>query len=219
MGWRSASSDAICAPFLDIDKVQGVVILMMGTHLPAETVAAAGDTRFAERELDVGQGPSWDAVRDRSLVVADLLSVGATWPLLADVALGLPPAKIAAAPISFAGMTVGVVEVTVPSDHVIPPADHLRIADLAGSTALLLMALALHDSGLESSQNQHSRRVVHQATGMILRAFHISANDALTLLRAHAFTLGVPVADVADDIVNRRSDFLTFSPRSRSAPE
>jgi len=48
----------------------------------------------------------------------------------------------------------------------------------------------------------------HQATGMVHAQMNISASDAALLLRAHAFSTGTSVREVASDIVARRIDFL-----------
>jgi AmiR/NasT family two-component response regulator len=53
---------------------------------------------------------------------------------------------------------------------------------------------------------------VHQATGMIQAQLDTTATDAFLRLRARAFASGVPVDEVAREIVARR---LTFQP----APE
>ena len=55
------------------------------------------------------------------------------------------------------------------------------------------------------------RREVHQATGMILIQLDVSADEAFAVLRAHAFTQGRTVEDVARDVVQRRLDFRELS--------
>ncbi|MCU1414843.1 MAG: transcriptional regulator, partial [Microbacteriaceae bacterium] len=47
------------------------------------------------------------------------------------------------------------------------------------------------------------------ATGMVIAQLDISADDALLLLRAHAFSSGRSVREVSADVVSRR---LVFSP-------
>ncbi len=48
------------------------------------------------------------------------------------------------------------------------------------------------------------REQVHQATGMLIAAFSISAEEALARLRGHAFVMGRSLDEVAKDIVSRR---------------
>src|SRR5829696_7782929 len=45
------------------------------------------------------------------------------------------------------------------------------------------------------------RKVVYQAQGMIMADLDVSSEEALALLRAHAFTLGRPVQVVARDVI------------------
>jgi hypothetical protein len=51
-----------------------------------------------------------------------------------------------------------------------------------------------------------SRAQIHQATGMLAGRLHISVDDAYALLRSHAFTAGIELADVAAAVVERRLD-------------
>jgi len=62
------------------------------------------------------------------------------------------------------------------------------------------------DSDLGDSP--HSRREVHQATGMVLAQLDISAADAAMLLKAHAFSTGRSVNDIAADVIERRLTFV-----------
>jgi AmiR/NasT family two-component response regulator len=52
-----------------------------------------------------------------------------------------------------------------------------------------------------------SRAEVHQATGMVSVQAGLDLADALAVLRAHAFTSGRPLNDVAGDVVARRLRF------------
>ncbi|HYJ51365.1 MAG TPA: ANTAR domain-containing protein [Microbacterium sp.] len=48
---------------------------------------------------------------------------------------------------------------------------------------------------------------MHQATGMVIAQMRIPADDALLVIRAHAFASDRSVAQIASDIVERRMDF------------
>ena len=50
-------------------------------------------------------------------------------------------------------------------------------------------------------------REAHQATGMILAQLGLSATEAFSLLRGHAFAPSHTMEDVATDVVARRLDF------------
>jgi AmiR/NasT family two-component response regulator len=51
------------------------------------------------------------------------------------------------------------------------------------------------------------RAEIHQATGMVVAQLGVSPTDAFARLRAHAFSEGVQLGDVARDVVARRLRF------------
>ena len=48
------------------------------------------------------------------------------------------------------------------------------------------------------------RLEVYQAQGMVMVDLGVSLTEAMALLRAHAFTVGRPLGDVARDVVTGR---------------
>jgi len=76
------------------------------------------------------------------------------------------------------------------------------------SRVVLLRALRLagdRDPALEV--NRFSRRMIHQATGMVIAQLDISADDAQLLIQAHAFAADRSMRDIAEDIIERRLSF------------
>ncbi len=51
------------------------------------------------------------------------------------------------------------------------------------------------------------RAEIHQATGMVVAQLGVSPTDAFARLRAHAFTQGTTLAEVARAVVARRLRF------------
>jgi AmiR/NasT family two-component response regulator len=76
------------------------------------------------------------------------------------------------------------------------------------SRHVLRRALDEAKGDYDDDGNAHSRRLVHQATGMVLAQLRLPADDARLVIQGHAFATNRSMMDVADDIVNRR---LTFS--------
>jgi hypothetical protein len=64
--------------------------------------------------------------------------------------------------------------------------------------------LSLNTSG--DALDWGSRSRVHQATGMVVAQLGVSPGDALAVLRAHAFSQGRSLNEVAEDVVGRRLD-------------
>jgi hypothetical protein len=58
------------------------------------------------------------------------------------------------------------------------------------------------------------RAEVYQATGMMSVQLGVSLEDAFVRLRAHAFAAGLPLGDIAGDVVSRK---LRFDPDSGAA--
>jgi len=52
-----------------------------------------------------------------------------------------------------------------------------------------------------------NRASVHQATGMVIAQLGVGADDALALLRAHAFAHGWPLTKVAHSVLEGHLDF------------
>jgi hypothetical protein len=52
-----------------------------------------------------------------------------------------------------------------------------------------------------------TRSEIHQATGMVVAQLRISPDDALALLRAHAFSHETTLAAVAEQVTSRRLHF------------
>jgi hypothetical protein len=177
-----------------------------------ETLAAtdAVAARLDEIQLDLGEGPAWDALRDRRTVLVsdDAGSDGAAWPLFSAASAPLGMGTILSVPLLYADVAIGVVGLY--------GGRGLRVSSGAVASAVVqsqttffeVLAHSVKDAYADASVNPRSRRVVHQATGMILQHYGIPADDAMILLRAHAFTMGRSVVDVAQDIVTRRAPFL-----------
>jgi AmiR/NasT family two-component response regulator len=48
---------------------------------------------------------------------------------------------------------------------------------------------------------------VHQATGMVIAQMNLPPEDALAILKAHAYALNTTLADVAGRVLRRELDF------------
>jgi hypothetical protein len=65
------------------------------------------------------------------------------------------------------------------------------------------------EEGGGAASGAFSRRVIHQATGMVLAQLDISADDAMLVLQGHAFAAGLTMMEVAQRVVDRTLDFST----------
>jgi hypothetical protein len=82
----------------------------------------------------------------------------------------------------------------------------MLLADLA-TLAIQQFDTRTHIDGVElaaeASEAWVHSAVVHNASGMVSAQLDIDVDEALLRLRAVAFVIGRPLADVARDVVNR----------------
>ena len=80
---------------------------------------------------------------------------------------------------------------------------------MAGAIGRHVLRQALDAVGRDYDYNRNafSRRLVHQATGMVLAQLDISADDARLVIQGHAYAASRSMMDVAQDIVDGRIDF------------
>lgn len=201
--------DALCRPYLQRFAIDGVAISTLGSTFGGETVAASDTTaaRLDEIQLDLGEGPCWDAIHQRAPILVADTRTDARWPIFNVALESIDVRTIYAAPLTYAGLTVGVIDLYARQPRRLTTTDRSKIDAVTASTALQVLLAVLGENGDEESTNLNSRRVVHQATGMIIARDRVTAEDALLLLRAHAFTQNRTVVDVATDIITRRTGY------------
>jgi hypothetical protein len=224
--FRKAKSDLLYAherntsladPFLAVLPVGGAALSVLVGATGQATICSSDLTaaRLDELQFDLGEGPCWDAASTRSPVLhPHLRATGtASWPLFTHAVHDDPLSEnveaVFAFPLYVGSLDIGAVDLysssTTPleSTHV---GYATELASLA-SWQVLRRILVDQDSDQPEQPGAHNRREVHQATGMVLAQLGISADDAALLLRAHAFSSGRSVAEIANDIVERRLDF------------
>jgi len=212
---------SLCAPFLSVLPVDGAALSVLASPAGQSTMCASDDTaaRLDELQFDLGEGPCWDAMSTRLPVLApDLSTDGASsWPLFTNAVQqdASDVRAVYAFPLFVGSLDIGALDL-YSSSH--KPLERSQVTDatqLASLAAWQVLRRILADQPGEDpdTPGSYNRREVHQATGMVLAQLNISADDAALLLRAHAFSSGRSVAEVANDVVERR---LTFTPDALS---
>ncbi len=206
--------DDLCSPMRSAVAMPGAVVSTLGSPMGSQTVCASTTlgARIDEIQIDLGEGPSWEALRSRRPVsVADLQRGvnGARWPgawaALRELELG----ALYAFPLFVGTVGIGSVALYSPVARELSRADVAGLSTLASLVSGTLLRRALRELGgvdAEAADGRYSRREVHQATGMVAAENGIGVDDALLLLRGHAYAAGRPVRDVASDVVARRLD-------------
>jgi hypothetical protein len=185
---------------------QGGSISINSDDNEARMTLAATDEVAAQLESlqDVlGEGPCREAYRQGEVIVTDLNDALSTlWPEFARSALETAgDVTLHCCPMRAAGRPFGVYSVYTYGELCEPDDVVQFLADAVG-------AAVLHDaseSGTDSIWS--SRSVVYQATGMVSVQLQVSPDDALAMLRAHAFAHGTTLNEIAEHVVAHRLDF------------
>ncbi|MFZ7088447.1 GAF and ANTAR domain-containing protein [Curtobacterium sp. RRHDQ10] len=213
---RAGDHGDLCAPFLSALPVTGVAISTVGDPFGSETVGAsdARAARLDEIQLDLGEGPCWQALRSGTPVFEpDVQRASSTaWPLALAALQGTGVGAVFAFPMRLGTLDIGAVDLstnhpgTLHDDIV---RDAVALTE-AVARQVLLRALRRGERDAEvpdTAAGEYSRREVHQASGMIVAQTGADVGDALLILRGHAFASGRTVREVAADVVARTLQF------------
>lgn len=202
----------LASPFLELLPVSGVAISVFDQNRRATLIQATDDTsrRLEELQFDLGEGPSVDAYARAELVTVANLTDADQWPAFLEGAAELTVGAIFAFPLMLGAACTG----TVTCYRTLPGTLDTEASDLGVSLCRAIAgpafrrAIVLADR--ETPDNEEpieSRREIHQATGMVLTQLDVSATDALSRIRAYAFSSGYTVQEIAHDVVGRRLNF------------
>jgi hypothetical protein len=203
----------VCRASVAALRGDGAAATLFGEGGPS--LALATDQTAERLELEqqtYGEGPSFSAFADQApVVVEDLRGIAAQqrWPALCRSVAQLEVGRVVALPVGVGGIRLGVLSVY---SRAAGPMSHgqLPAALLAADGA----ALAMLDGEPESLGAVPLSELgpvldyrIHQATGMVMGQTGLSAHDALTSLRARAFTQDLPLQRLAADVIARRARF------------
>ncbi|MBF4598992.1 GAF and ANTAR domain-containing protein [Curtobacterium sp. VKM Ac-2889] len=209
---RSAdvADDQLSRPFALALPMGGVSISTFGELCPSETVSATDEvaTRIDEIQLDLSEGPCWAALStDAPVLETDLVErPNAAWPAFNEAVRSEPVGAVFAFPVAFGPFPLGAIDVYVPQPATIEEDTVRQAMTLASAVSRRVLRRALRsiadqdDALLDRSPS--SRRVVHQATGVVLAQLDISPEDAYLLLQGHAFARRTTMRRVAEEILD-----------------
>lgn len=206
-------STSMCEPFLRVFPIAGASISTLGAPFGNETICASDQTvaHLDEVQIDLGEGPCWDAQRNaRPILSANLIEDSrVSWPIFAEAVRESGAASIYAFPLMVGPLSIGALDLYSTESRAFTEKQVADATELAAIVArqVLRQSLSSRETDRENPfiyAAEHSRRVVDQATGMVLAQLDVSATDALLLIRAHAFANGRSVREIATEIVERR---------------
>lgn len=211
---RSADRpERFSSSFLAVLPVTGAAVSTVGRVIGSETVSATDGVaaRLDELQFDLGEGPCWDAVGGARFVAEpDFRSDGARrWPRFAAAAAEDEIASMFALPLAVGDLRFGAVDL-YSRRRLILDDGHIRqataMAEIIGRH-VLRDALSNLEGDAAADAKPYSRRLVHQASGVVLAQLGLSPDDALLVIQAHAFATGESMMQVSKDVVEGRLRF------------
>ncbi|QKJ18860.1 GAF and ANTAR domain-containing protein [Microbacterium hominis] len=203
----------LCSPLRAAVSMPGAVVSTLGAPMGSQTLCASTrlGAQIDEIQIDLGEGPSWEALRTRHPVTASDLQVdgGARWPGAWAALRELDVGALFAFPLFVSTLGIGSIALYSVTARDLSAADIERMRSLAVVVSAMLLRRALsrlEETDDAAEERRYSRREVHQATGMVAARNGIGVDDALLLLRGHAYGEGRSVREVAADVISRRLD-------------
>lgn len=196
-------------------RADGVAITVEYLSDNRVTLCASNEVAAALESLQevLGQGPGFEAARSDAMVVAELDGdADQRWPMLAQTLESrYGPLRVYAVPVHANGGLGGVATLHTGRDQSLAEPDD-RVAFLVNAVGAALVTEAVeHPEGqLQSGGGWGSRSLIHQATGMVMAQVRVTSDDALALLRGHAYALATEIDDVARRVVARSINFSNF---------
>jgi hypothetical protein len=206
----------LARPFLHFLPVSGASVSTFGPLLGAETISATDALagRVDELQFDLGEGPCWDALGTRRPVLEPDLSDSSqtSWPAFMDAIRTENIGAVFAFPLVFGPLDIGAVDLYSVNPVTLTREQQRQTLALSAIVSRILLRHALKGTDGYSEPTMFSRRLIHQATGMVLAQLDVSADDAHLLIQARAFAEGRTMQQVATDVVERRIRFTDASP-------
>jgi hypothetical protein len=200
-----------CSTAMNVDGA-GISLLSYGR---INAIAASDELAEEIEGLQslFGEGPCYDALATRSPALAPDLSLAHTrdrWGSFSRDALDAGARAVFGFPVIFRGDPLGALDLYSRNPGPLSDDDMgqaLLLADIA-AIAVHELSVRSHPSapfnGWSNRNSWSQPAVVHQACGMTSVHLGITVDEALARLEAHAFTMGRPTTEVANDIVSRR---------------
>ena len=207
--------------------VTGASVTLVGSSGVAELVFASDQVaaELADLEFTVGAGPGVAAMQSNRPVLVPDVAAGTSseeremrgrWEVHGEEAAAFVPVlrehareagigAVFAFPLQVGAVRLGVLHLYRAERGDMDESAFRRSVRLAEQVTHALLGLGDDGDGvLPPEASGLSRAAVHQATGMVMVQLGVSLEEAFARLRAHAFAEGVPLKEVADQIVARR---------------
>lgn len=212
---RGKEPSGLCLVAAEITEMSGAGIMAFAGDLPRGSVCTSDQVAALIEDLQytLGEGPCVDAHNlGEPVAEADLADPTVVrWPVFAVPAVAGGARAVFGFPIRIGAIRLGALSLYREAPGGLSDdqhADALVMADVAARAILSRQAHAPPGAlAAEIEDGADFHLVVHQAAGMVSIQLDISVGEALLRLRAHAFATEVPLAQIAQDVVDRRLRF------------
>ncbi len=208
-GWGSA----VCAVAVDRLGIDGAAIAVRTSGLAQDLVATTSTwvTRLEELQYTLGDGPGVEAYTTAGpVLVTDLSDAAPRWPGFARSAAEEGLAAVFALPLQEGAIRLGTLDLYRRRTGGLTPeelADAAILADLATTALLTDASPGTSPTSVDGAGHYDD---VNVATGMLAAELRISVADASLRLRAHAFSTGLPLLEVARAVLSRQLRAASF---------
>ena len=199
-----------CVEVLDVDAA-GIMLAAPDGRLRVMASSSEGMRLLELFEIQAQEGPCLDSHRTRLPVLnQDLATAHARWPTFAPEALAAGFRSVHALPMRLRGEVIGAVNLFRARAGEMEPSD-LAVAQAfaAVATIAILQHRANQEAQAVNAQLNHalnSRIVIEQAKGMVAERLGTDMERSFSLLRKHARSHNLRLADVANDVIQGALD-------------
>ena len=201
----------LCSACVDVLEVSGAgITIMAGEQTGPLCVSDARMAVLEGMQFTAGEGPCRDAYDTRNPVLVPHIDLEASgrWPAFVDLAVSSGVGAVFAYPLSTSGAAIGALTLYQDAAGALSPSQHddsVIIAEVVTETLFSLQDAA--PDGVLAAELDDAvayRAQIYQASGMVSIQLGVSTHDALSVIRAHAFSHGMTISQVASEIVERR---------------
>jgi hypothetical protein len=212
--------DELARPFVRFLPITGASVSTFGSLLGTETISAtdARAGRVDELQFDLGEGPCWEALATRRPVLQPDFPSSVSWPAFAAAVKDEEIAALFAFPLMFGPLEIGAIDLYSTTPVSLTLRQQQQTLALSAIVSRILLRHAIGTGDEAGATTTFSRRLIHQATGMVLAQLGTTPEDAYLIIQARAFADDRPMRDIAEDIIERRIRFGTLPQPDEETP-